>query len=79
MTTIRLVEDHDDIREMMTLQLQKRGFAVVSARNGLEAVLQAAESSPSLILMDINMPELDVNETPYEQLPADVLTYLNPS
>jgi len=59
MTTILLVEDYDDIREMMTIQLQKRGFAVVFAKNGLEAVLQAAESSPSLILMDINMPELD--------------------
>jgi len=82
MTTILLVEDYDDIREMMTIQLQKRGFAVVLARNGLEAVLQAAQSAPSLILMDINMPELDGIEAtvkiraanPHERIPVIALT-----
>jgi len=82
MTTILLVEDYDDIREMMTIQLQKRGFAVVLARNGLEAVLQAAQSAPSLILMDINMPELDGIEAtvkiraanPRERIPVIALT-----
>lgn len=59
MPTILLVDDHDDIRKMMTLQLQKRGYAVVTASNGLEAVLATAQSAPALILMDINMPELD--------------------
>lgn len=59
MTTILLVDDHDDIRELMTKQLQKRGYAVVAVSNGLEAVLAAAQAAPSLILMDINMPELD--------------------
>jgi len=71
MTTILLVEDHDDIRAMMTLQLQKRGFAVVSAINGLEAVLQTAQSAPALILMDINMPELDGIEATVKIRAAD--------
>ena len=82
MTTILLVEDYDDIREMMTIQLQKRGFAVVLARNGLEAVLQAAQSAPSLILMDINMPGLDGIEATvkiraanqHERIPVIALT-----
>jgi two-component system cell cycle response regulator DivK len=59
MTTILLVDDHDDIRDMMTRHLQMRGYAVVTAKNGLEAVIVAAQSLPSLILMDVNMPELD--------------------
>ncbi|MCM2369683.1 response regulator [Aporhodopirellula aestuarii] len=59
MPTLLVVDDHDDIREMMTLQLQRRGFAVVPARNGMEAVLAAANIVPALILMDVNMPELD--------------------
>ena len=59
MTTILLVDDHNDIRDMMACHLQKRGYAVVTANNGIEAVLAANQSLPSLILMDINMPELD--------------------
>ncbi len=59
MATILLVDDHHDIRDLMTRQLQKRGYTVVTASNGLEAVLAVAQSTPSLILMDINMPELD--------------------
>ncbi len=72
MTTILLVDDHDDIREMMTKQLQKRGYAVVTASNGLEAVLATAQSAPSLILMDVNMPELDGIEATMQIRAADV-------
>ncbi len=72
MTTILLVDDHDDIRELMTKQLQKRGYAVVAVSNGLEAVLAAAQAAPSLILMDINMPELDGIEATVQIRAADV-------
>ncbi len=71
MTTILIVDDHDDIRDMMTRQLQKRGYAVVTASNGLEAVLQTAQSAPALILMDINMPELDGIEATMQIRAAD--------
>ncbi|TWU58262.1 response regulator [Rubripirellula reticaptiva] len=71
MTTILIVDDHEDIREMMTLKLQQRGFAVVTAVNGLEAVLATAQSVPSLILMDINMPELDGLEATMQIRAAD--------
>ncbi|QEF99274.1 Polar-differentiation response regulator DivK [Stieleria maiorica] len=59
MTSILLVDDHDDIRDVVTRHLQKHGFTVATATNGVEAVLAVAQSAPSLILMDINMPELD--------------------
>jgi CheY-like chemotaxis protein len=59
MTTILLVDDHDDIRDLISRQLEKRGYAIATASNGLEAVLAVAQSPPALILMDVNMPELD--------------------
>lgn len=39
--------------------LQDRGYQVVIARNGREALLLAEETKPDLILMDIQMPEID--------------------
>ncbi|QDS95758.1 Polar-differentiation response regulator DivK [Roseimaritima multifibrata] len=71
MTTILLVDDHDDIREMMTIKLQRQGYTVVTAKNGLEAVLATAQAAPSLILMDINMPELDGLEATMQIRAAD--------
>ena len=59
MATILLVDDHADLRDMMTRQLQNHGYAVTTACNGNEAVSLASQSAPSLILMDVNMPELD--------------------
>lgn len=59
MATILLVDDNDDLRDMMTRQLQKQGYMVETAVNGLEAVAAVSRSIPSLILMDVNMPELD--------------------
>lgn len=59
MATILLVDDHADLRDMMTRQLQNHGYAVTTACNGHEAVTIASQAAPSLILMDVNMPELD--------------------
>lgn len=59
MATILLVDDHADLRDMMTRQLQNHGYAVTTACNGHEAVSIASQVAPSLILMDVNMPELD--------------------
>lgn len=59
MATILLVDDHSDLRDLMTRQLQKHGYTVETATNGLEAVESVSQSIPSLILMDVNMPELD--------------------
>lgn len=71
MPTILLVDDHDDIRDMMTRQLQKHGYSVATATNGLEAVLACAQSAPALILMDLNMPELDGIEATMQIRAAD--------
>lgn len=72
MTTILLVDDHDDIRDMIAKHLGNQGYAVTTASNGLEAVLAVAQARPALILMDVNMPELDGFEATMKIRAADV-------
>ena len=54
-----LVEDSDDIRGMVRTALEKKGYLVVEAVNGREALDAAARESPDLVLMDIELPEVD--------------------
>jgi CheY-like chemotaxis protein len=56
---ILVVEDERDIRQLIVLTLQLSGFRVVEAPNGEEAVKQALEVNPDLILMDVRMPKMD--------------------
>ena len=56
--TILLVEDFDDTRLMMKLWLQKKGYRVIEAENGEQAVELAQREQPDLIIMDMMMPGL---------------------
>ncbi len=61
---ILIVEDHADIREMMSTYLKLNDYDVVEAADGYEAVQQALKYKPDVILMDIAMPVLDgINST----------------
>lgn len=57
--TILVVDDFDDTRLMMRLWLQKRGYRVVEASDGLEALDVARREVPDLVIMDIEMPAMD--------------------
>src|SRR5215213_1798711 len=57
--TVLVVDDTEDIRELMRLQLTALGYRVVEAANGREAVEAAIRERPALILMDLTMPVLD--------------------
>ena len=57
--TILIVDDFDDTRLLMRTWLERRGFRVIEAENGCEAVSEAQCESPDLIIMDLEMPELD--------------------
>ncbi len=57
-----IVEDHPDLLEVLTWELEEMGFAVVSANTGMEGVTKAVEEKPQLILMDIMMPGMDGRE-----------------
>lgn len=57
--TILIVDDFDDTRLLLRTWLQKKGYRVVEAENGNQAVAQAEAQQPDLIIMDVEMPELD--------------------
>jgi len=53
------VDDFDDTRLLLRTWLQRRGFRVIEAEDGMEAVKRATTESPDLIIMDMEMPKLD--------------------
>ena len=57
--TVMVVDDSDDIRELIGTRLRRKGYRVVEASNGAEAVALALRSHPGLILMDLGMPVMD--------------------
>lgn len=57
--TVLVVDDFEDSRYMLKRMLEMRGYCVLEAANGQEAVKSARHSCPDLILMDLNMPQLD--------------------
>ncbi len=59
MAKILLVEDNEMNRDMLTRRLQRRGYEVVIALDGVQGVAMAQSESPALILMDISLPALD--------------------
>lgn len=62
MTTILAVEDDADMRDLLRLVLEDRGYAVMTAENGLEALARVHEKMPDLILLDIRMPVMSGEE-----------------
>ena len=60
---ILLVDDDGRIRNLLKIYLEKAGFQVSEAENGLEALLSLQNSQPDLIVLDIMMPVLDGMET----------------
>ncbi len=57
--TILVVDDEQDIIDLLSYNLRKEGFIVLSATNGQKAVDIASENNPDLIVLDIMMPEMD--------------------
>jgi two-component system alkaline phosphatase synthesis response regulator PhoP len=60
---ILLVDDEPDILEIISFNLEKVGYQVTTASNGLEALKQAKKTLPHIIILDVMMPELDGIET----------------
>jgi CheY-like chemotaxis protein len=54
-----LVEDFEDTRLFMRLELEEQGFIVFEAENGEVAVETAAREKPDVILMDLTLPLMD--------------------
>lgn len=54
-----LVEDNPLNAEMLTRRLQRAGFTVIPATDGVQALELMASELPALVLMDMNLPVLD--------------------
>ncbi len=59
MAKILLVEDNEDNRDMLSRRLSRKGFDVVTANDGAEAITASLAEAPDLILMDMSLPVLD--------------------
>jgi len=59
MVKILLVEDNEMNRDMLSRRLTRRGYSVVCALDGQQAVDMAGSEMPTLILMDMSLPVMD--------------------
>ncbi|MEJ6505114.1 MAG: response regulator transcription factor [Crocinitomicaceae bacterium] len=57
--SILIVDDDEDIRSLLTYNIEKAGYDVDNASNGIECLKKIKENKPHLILMDVMMPEMD--------------------
>jgi two-component system, OmpR family, alkaline phosphatase synthesis response regulator PhoP len=56
---ILVVEDEADFLELLRLYFKEEGFAIATAKNGMDAIRKARSLLPDLILLDVMLPELD--------------------
>lgn len=83
-TKILLVDDEKDILEIISYNLMRENYDVITANNGLEA-LEKLNDNPDLIILDVMMPKLDGYETfkkireneKYKSIPIIFLTAKN--
>jgi CheY-like chemotaxis protein len=59
MAKILVVEDNEEDWDMLSRRLQRRGYLVVRAADGQEAVEMVAHERPALVLMDVGLPVMD--------------------
>jgi two-component system phosphate regulon response regulator PhoB len=55
---VLIVEDEKDVREMLRLNLKVGGFDVLEAQNGAEGLAIAKAELPSVVILDLMMPEM---------------------
>ena len=73
MPTIMVVEDNEYSRDALARRLERRGYRIVLATDGQQAVSVARSAWPDLILMDLGLPIIDGWEAT-RQLKADAAT-----
>lgn len=59
MPRILLVEDNENNRDMLSRRLQRKGYEVILAEDGRQALEKAEAEKPDLVLMDMSLPEID--------------------
>lgn len=59
MTKLLLVEDHEELWDFLSRRLKRRGFDVVLAHDGQQALDKVGSEQPDLILLDMDLPLVD--------------------
>ena len=59
MTRVLIVEDNEANRDMLGRRLIRRGYDVLFAEDGHEALVAATSERPDIILMDVGLPEIN--------------------
>jgi len=75
MVTVLLAEDDNALSLLLKFRLEREGYGMIIAKNGLEAMQQIAEATPDIILADIMMPfasGLEVTSHVRNELKLDV-------
>ena len=85
--TILIAEDEEDLRDMYTMSLKSKGFEVLQAVNGIEAMewLERDYARIDMILLDVVMPGMDGFETlkrikeneKFSRIPVIIITNLD--
>ena len=78
---ILVVDDETSIRQILETRLSIRGYKVILASNGEEALYMFKKESPNLVILDIMLPKIDGYEVCSEirkksQVPIIMLTAL---
>jgi CheY-like chemotaxis protein len=78
---VLIVDDDDGIREFVDIALTDEGYEVLGAAHGKDALKLIEQQSPSVILLDMLMPEMDgwefarvYGQTPGPHAPIVVVT-----
>lgn len=56
---ILIVEDHEDSRDILKVQIQALGYEVIEAESGQEGLEKALTEAPDFIIMDLGLPGID--------------------
>jgi signal transduction histidine kinase/DNA-binding response OmpR family regulator len=84
-TTVLVVDDDPTVRSLLAKTLEKEGYRVISARNGVEALALAREHRPQAITLDVLMPQMDgwralkelKDDVELRDIPVIMVTVLN--
>jgi len=57
--TVLLVEDEEPLRQVLRELLEREGFTVVEASDGVQALDEVDRSAPDVVVLDLNLPRLD--------------------
>lgn len=82
MRKVLVVEDSSTTRKVISITLSQRGYEIIEARDGLEALSRLNEEKPDLILLDIILPKMDgykilsiiKNNAVFKDIPVIMLT-----